>query len=217
VSISSDGSYGYFGFNDGGLPRFRFDNSGSWWIGGGASGNDHITSWSDSLQYIVSSARYHKFTGHGVQVYGDFATYNGSKAFVMDHPTKPDWTLKHASTESPQNGVEYWDRATIGDDGTVIVALPDYFEMLTLPIQRGVALTVIGDAPALVSATDVVDGRFTIRGPAGTVVDWLVHAVRYSADGRLEFAVEEPSSIFWGGQEPPSPAPADQPLEESAA
>lgn len=127
-------------------------------------------------------------------VYGNF-TVIGSKAFAMPHPEHPDtMTLMHAATESDRNGVEYWGTATVGDDGTVTVTLPGYFEALTKTEGRNIQLTAIGRATQQVSADRIVDGAFTIYGAPGQEVDWLVKAERHQiVDGvdKLAFEAEQ--------------------------
>lgn len=109
-------------------------------------------------------------------------TVTGTKNFVMDHPTKPGYILKHASTESPHNGVEYWGTVTLDSNGEAVVVLPAYFEALTAPDNRNVQVTAIGRATVPVSADRISGGSFTVYGAAGQEVDWLVKAVRQSTN-----------------------------------
>ncbi|GAA3145038.1 hypothetical protein GCM10010466_40160 [Planomonospora alba] len=101
------------------------------------------------------------------------------KTFIIDHPQPQhaDRYLVHATTESPHNGVEYWGEVVLGEDGTALVELPGYFEALTAAEGRAVLLTS-RETPVEVSATYPAQGRFTVRGPAGVSVFWLVKAIR---------------------------------------
>lgn len=132
-------------------------------------------------------------------------TVSGTKNFVMDHPTKPGFILKHASTEGPVNGVEYFGTVTLESNGEAVVALPDYFEALTYPDNRNVQVTAIGRAAVPVSADRINAGSFTVYGAAGQEVDWLVKAVRRSTNPNepIDFEV-----VSLKDTTPPTP-PAD--------
>ena len=105
-----------------------------------------------------------------------------NKTFIIEHPLDPyGKMLLHSCTESPWPGVEYWDTATVGEDGTVEVALPDYFNALHRP---DLPLAVLCSGPGSPWATRVSMGRFTVHGEPGTTVSWLVKAVRRAAHTR---------------------------------
>lgn len=117
----------------------------------------------------------------------------GSKNFRMPHPTKPDHWLRHGATESPVSGTEYTGRATIGDDGSTVVTLPEYFEALNKPGNRTVQVTPVGE-PFPAGAGDVTDGEVTVFGQPGREVFWLVKAERRGGDFLLEEAIpQEPT------------------------
>lgn len=134
-----------------------------------------------------------------VQVNGNFAV-TGSKAFLMDHPLRPDtMKLMHAATESDRNGVEYWGTVTTGADGTVLVNLPSYFEALTKTTGRNIQLTPIWRTNVQVYADRIVGGAFTIHGAPGQEVDWLVKAERQRVvDGydELSFPAEQDKPLI---------------------
>lgn len=137
---------------------------------------------------------YTQFTGVGVQVYGNFSTFNGTKNFVMDHPTEPDKILTHASTESPHNGVEYWSDGflTLPESGMMVVELDDYFEGLTAADHR-VAMLSAGSANADLWSEPIEDGKLVVHGSPGAKFSWLVKARRVMMqDGvdSLHFDVE---------------------------
>ncbi|MER7131308.1 fibronectin type III domain-containing protein [Streptosporangium saharense] len=99
------------------------------------------------------------------------------KTFIIPHPQDADRYLVHATTESPHNGVEYWGVAMLDEGGCAAVELPGYFEALVAAEGRAVLLTCHDD-PGAVAASYPYDGRFTITGPAGRRVSWLVKAIR---------------------------------------
>lgn len=140
-------------------------------------------------------AQLYQTTGGAIQITGGLQV-SGTKNFVMAHPTNPGWVLRHASTESPVNGVEYWGESVLGSDGTVVVSLPAYFEALTHPTNRNVQLTAIG-APASLAYDRIVNGAFTVRGVQGTEFSWLVKAERASQPGDwpIDFLAEEAGQV----------------------
>lgn len=109
------------------------------------------------------------------------STVLGAKSFRMPHPLKDEHWLQHGCTESPISGTEYTGRATIGDDGSAVVELPDYFEALNKARNRTVQVTPIGH-PFMVGAEDVIDGKVTVYGDSGREVFWLVKAERTGGD-----------------------------------
>lgn len=139
-------------------------------------------------------------------------TVSGTKNFVMDHPTKPGHSLKHASTESPHNGVEYWGSGTLDAAGEAVVELPEYFEALTYVANRNVQLTPVGSTAAPLGADRIADGKFTVYGSPGHEFNWLVKAVRCSnnPDEPVDFDVVSVKDTT-----PPQAPPADLPADVS--
>lgn len=119
---------------------------------------------------------------------GQTLSISGAKTFRMVHPSKPDHWLRHGATESPVSGTEYTGRATIGDDGSAVVPLPDYFEALNKPDNRTVQLTPVGE-PFPVGASEVADGMVIVYGQPGREVFWLVKAERRGGDFLIEEAI----------------------------
>jgi hypothetical protein len=131
-------------------------------------------------------------------------TVSGTKNFSMHHPTKPGWTLKHASTESPHNGIEYWGEAVFDSAGAAVVALPDYFSALAKPDGRAVLLTQQGRPTVPTGYDPIVGNTFNAYGTPGATFSWSVKAIRQSlaTDEQIEFDVESE-----GITTPPSPPP----------
>jgi hypothetical protein len=111
-----------------------------------------------------------------------------TKTFKIPHPLDATRNLIHACLEGPENGVYYRGEAELVD-GRAIVELPDYFEALTFPDDRTVLLTQVDDGGelALLAASRVVDGKFSIRSNvSAALVSWEVKAVRRAGVDRLE-------------------------------
>lgn len=156
----------------------------------------------DSTQFTMARTQAHyvtlhttgttHMTGVGVQVNGNF-TVTGSKNFGMDHPTKPDKSLIHASTESPHNGVEYWSDGfeEVPASGVAVVQLEEYFEALTAADHR-VAMLTAGSAGADLWAEPIADGKLVVHGTPYALFSWVVKArrVKLDADGIDTLAFE---------------------------
>lgn len=134
----------------------------------------HYTMWTND--------GYTEMIGNGLRVFGSL-NVTGTKNFVMDHPTEPEASLVHASTESPHNGVEYWsdEPVTVGSDGTVWVELPEYFGPLTYETGR-VAMLTANSPNADLWHEGVTDTGFLVHGTPGARFSWLVKARRMYMD-----------------------------------
>lgn len=153
------------------------------------------TFWERSTGHRLTLATdgYAEFVGNGAKIFGSL-TVTGSKNFAMAHPTKPDVTLTHASTESPYNGVEYWSDGLIEmpAQGFKTVTLPPYFEALTAADHR-VAILTAGSADAGLWYEPIVNGKVIVHGTPGALFSWGVKARRVQiVDGRdvLAFPIE---------------------------
>lgn len=110
-------------------------------------------------------------------------TVLGAKAFGIEHPGKPGVMLRHAATESPVSGLEYWGDAELDSDGHATVTLPDYFDALAKPDGRTVFITGRGHSP---DWSDIDADHFTVTGSPGGRFSWLVKAERFGGDFDLE-------------------------------
>lgn len=119
---------------------------------------------------------------------------SGTKPFKIVHPLDDTKALVHAATESPVAGLEYWGEDVIGEDGTTVISLPDYFEALAAADWRGVFITPYGE-PSLIAGSKIVDGQFTVTGTPGTEFSWLAKGRRGDEAGQFEV---EPDRIESG-------------------
>jgi hypothetical protein len=108
----------------------------------------------------------------------------GTKTFVIDHPNDSRRYLVHATLEGPEGAVFYRGSARL-DHGRAEVALPSYFESLTLTSDRTVILTNIDGFDRLAVETQrdgkVANGRFVVISDnpnSAQAFDWEVKAVR---------------------------------------
>jgi hypothetical protein len=119
------------------------------------------------------------FVGN-VSISGNLSKSSGS--FKIDHPLDPaNKYLYHSFVESPDMKNIYDGVVTLGDDGSAVVTLPDYFEALNMDFRY--QLTPIGAAmPNLYIAQEVSGNTFTIAGgTAGKKVSWQVTGTRHDA------------------------------------
>ena len=75
---------------------------------------------------------------YDLHIVGEISATN--KSFVIDHPTKPNMTLRHGSLEGPENGV--YVRGKLNNQKTI--TLPDYWVGLVDEDTITVSLTPIG-------------------------------------------------------------------------
>lgn len=204
VFLSADGSVsltaGASALLTGAVVGFRSPRSGGGWSVDINSVGDRFNAVADdgfTLSTATDSHRIHVvgndigvdapgrlYVAANLHATGNLST-GGTKPFKIVHPLDDTLALVHAATESPVAGVEYWGDGTIGDDGTVVVDLPDYFEALTAADHRGVQVTPY-DIPVPLAASRVTGGQFTVAGPAGVAFSWLVKARRGDAAGQFE-------------------------------
>lgn len=152
---TGQGGAGYNSHSDG---RFYIGSSGNAIIQGNANGS--LSMWAP----------------RGSQMNGDF-TVAGEKNFIMNHPSKPGYTIKYASTESPVSGIEDRGRVTIGDDGTAEIVLPEHFTAIVKPdTDVDIILQPYGPNPAWCDPP-TAEGT-TVHGEPGTVVTWRAFAQR---------------------------------------
>jgi hypothetical protein len=124
-----------------GNVQTRKDTTGEVFVafqGGNSSANKKVTINSDG------SATFTGNVGIGttnpqytLEVNGSFAAT--TKSFVIPHPTKPGYKLRHGSLEGPENGVYIRGRSHLE-----VINLPDYWVGLVDPDSITVSLTPIG-------------------------------------------------------------------------
>jgi hypothetical protein len=102
----------------------------------------------------------------------------GGGGFRIDHPADPAGKyLSHSFVESPDMLNVYAGTAVTGDDGTVTVALPDFFEALNR--EHRFQLTPVGELALATVDGPVKESSFTIRTDRPHVtVCWQVTGVR---------------------------------------
>jgi len=95
------------------------------------------------------------------------ATFSGAltaatKSFLIDHPSKPDYTLEYGSLESPYHGVRLTGKASISSN-SVKVELPDYIKDLVHSDEVNIQITNYKHGHTLwVEDIDIENNCFTV-------------------------------------------------------
>jgi hypothetical protein len=130
--------------------------------------------------YGFSDTSYAGYFGGDVHVTGNLT--KGSGSFKIDHPLDPaDKYLYHSFVESPDMKNIYDGVATLDENGSAVISLPDWFEALNRDFRY--QLTSIGTPqPGLYVAREVESNAFAISGGApGARVSWQVTGTRHDA------------------------------------
>lgn len=170
------------------------DNAGVY----GSSG--YVGVWGDGAQWGLYGAATGTSGGYGVygvngatggwagwfqgnvRVNGTLTKNAGS--FKIDHPLDPDNKyLSHSFVESPDMMNVYNGNAVLGADGTAVIKLPAYFEVLNRDMRY--QLTAMGAPAQLYVKEEVKGNRFVIAGDRpGTKVSWQVTGIRQDTYAR---------------------------------
>ena len=160
---TTDDNHAYFGLGRdwATLTTLGNRNTGLWV-------NDHATivAWRLEPQIWMDNAGIHM---------------NGNKKFTMPVPrlTKERgglW-LSHSCTESPYDGVEYWENLTLDDSGHADWALPDYVPLIASPVAPWVVFAS-GTATATLDKSNPDEWVVRVSGDPGAPVDVLVKGGR---------------------------------------
>lgn len=108
----------------------------------------------------------------------------GGKTFIMRVPgewQKRKKMLQHCCTESPYDGIEYWENLTLDEGGHATWVLPDYVPKIASPTAPWVAFTS-SEATAVINrtgyGTDAEPWTVDVTGKPGEVVGVLVKGAR---------------------------------------
>lgn len=118
------------------------------------------------------------FNGN-VDVDGNLSKAGGS--FKIDHPLDPaNKYLYHSFVESPDMMNIYNGNVITDSQGDAVVPLPEWFETLNRDFRY--QLTVIGQFAQAIVASEIADGRFSIKTDKPNVkVSWQVTGIRQDA------------------------------------
>ena len=182
---------------------------GDRWKGFWVNNNATIMGWASQKQAIVDNDGFRAV---------------GGKTFIMRVPgewAKRKKMLQHCCTESPYDGLEYWENVTLDSDGRATWVLPDYIPKIASPAAPWVVLTS-STATATLDRTgygvDAAPWSVDIRGKSGETVSVLVKGARQLDE--WEYDSDEVSlrdralESVWVDPLPPPPGMDDIPRDE---
>lgn len=122
----------------------------------------------------------------------------GSKTFIIDHPLDNSKYLIHACLEGPEAGVYYRGKASIDNNESTTIQLPDYVSLLAknFSIQVTSIYCKGREEPNLFEVSEIENNQFTVYGSNGSFY-WYVYGTKN------EILVEpDKSSIVVNGEGP---------------
>lgn len=108
----------------------------------------------------------------------------GGKTFIMRVPgewQRRHMMLQHACTESPYDGIEYWENVELDAAGHATWVLPDYVPKIASPTAPWIALTSSSATATLVRTgygSDAAPWSVEVTGTPGEIVAVLVKGAR---------------------------------------
>lgn len=172
-----------FNFNDSGIAYRKVNDGDHAFFGLGRDwatlttlGNKNSGMWVNNHATILAWRKYPQ-----IWLDNDGIHMNPEKKFTMQVPklTKERgglW-LSHACTESPYDGVEYWENLTLDESGRARWSLPDYVPRIASPVAPWVVFAS-GTASAEIDRSDPDLWAVTVTGEPGARVDVLVKGAR---------------------------------------
>lgn len=122
------------------------------------------------------------FNGKGYWANAEGTHMSGNKKFTMRVPRltreRGGLWLSHACTESPYDGIEYWENVEIGADGTALWELPDYVPLIASKKAPWVVFTGAEGSSAALDRSNADRWVVNVKGVPGTVVPVLVKGAR---------------------------------------
>lgn len=167
-----------------------------------------------------------QYTGsHQVWINGSGVNITGGKKFSMRVPVltaeRGGLWLEHSCTESPYDGIEYWENVTLDGDGHYRWTLPDYVPRIASKKAPWVVFANEG-ARGVLDRSNPAEWHVDVTGTPGSVVAVLVKGARQidqDVDERGEpimrdYARESPWHI--GAPTPPAYAEGGVPEDDMA-
>lgn len=180
-----------FSYNDGELSyrkisdnNFSYLGVGRNWLSFAMLGNKNTGVWADSNSISLAWR-----LNPRIQLDNAGIHMTGDKRFTMPVPklTKERgglW-LSHVCTESPYDGVEYWENLTLDSSGHADWALPDYVPRIASPVAPWVVFAS-GTATATLDKSNPDEWVVRVSGDPGAPVDVLVKGARMVDFGDMD-------------------------------
>lgn len=121
-----------------------------------------------------------------LEVVGDFAAT--TKSFVIKHPNKPGWLLRHGSLEGPENGIYIRGRAKANKyENKIFIEFPEYWKNLIDQETITVQLTSLKRGQDLFVAWVDINGMFVEGNVDEIEFFYLVNASRIDSTFSVEY------------------------------
>ena len=188
---------------------FRLRSTQDRWKAVWCNGNAVVMGWDQTHQAIVDRDGFRAV---------------GGKNFIMRVPgewQKRHMMLQHASTESPHDGIEYWENVELNSEGRATWVLPDYIPKIASPTAPWVVLTSSSASAKLMQTgygVDATPWSVEVSGRPGENVAVLVKGARQidewdMATDRVALRDRSKESEW---VLPPAASPDDEGLTDSA-
>jgi len=101
------------------------------------------------------------------------------KTFIIDHPLDNSKYLVHACLEGPEAGLYYRGKATIDNNASVIIKLPDYVKPLAtnLSVQVTSIYSKDNKSKNVYETSEIENNQFTVYGKNGSFY-WTVYGTK---------------------------------------
>lgn len=192
--FSSRNGSSSFTFNDSGISYRKTNDNNFAYLGLGwdflsfaTLGNKNTGMWatSNGLEVAWRLNPHIYLDNSGIQM-------TGNKKFIMPVPrlTKERgmW-LSHSCTESPYDGIEYWENLTLDEGGHASWALPDYVPRIASPKAPWVVFAS-STASAALDRSNPDEWVVRVSGDPGAAVDVLVKGARMVDFGDVDASGE---------------------------
>lgn len=161
----------------GGYDPHLYIQGDKWWLR--STQNSWKSVWCNGIAVVMGWDENHQaiVDGRGFRAVG-------GKNFIMRVPgewQKRHMMLQHASTESPHDGIEYWENVELDSSGHATWVLPDYIPKIASPTAPWIVLTS-SSASATLHRTgygvDAAPWSVEVAGKPGETVAVLVKGAR---------------------------------------
>ncbi len=168
----TDGEIAYRKISD---NNFAYLGVGRTWASVATLGNSNTGMWVNDKSTVLAWRNEPQIWLDNVGIH-----MSGNKKFTMPVPRLTKMTglwLSHACTESPYDGIEYWENLTLDASGHADWALPNYVPLIASPAAPWVVFAS-GTATATLDKSNPDEWVVHVSGEPGAAVDVLVKGAR---------------------------------------
>jgi hypothetical protein len=128
-----------------------------------------------------------------------------NKTFIIDHPIDASKCLVHACLEGPEAGVYYRGKATIENDVSTVIQLPDYIAPLATNLSAQITPIYSKDnkikniTKNIYETSEIENNAFTVYGKNGSFY-WTVYGTKDEINvqpNKCEINVQKNGPYTW--------------------